>query len=78
MSLAVQYKTTRETEIEMFITPGSWRKYMAHLKGSHGDIKSGCSQREAGLEAHAFIRSVGGMLWGSQAKARLVNPNQKE
>lgn len=34
--------------------------------------------REAGLGAHDFIRSVGGMLWGSQAKSRLVDPNQEE
>lgn len=27
--------------------------------------------------AHALVRSVGGVFWCSQAKARLVNSNQK-
>lgn len=36
------------------------------------------SDRAAGPKAHAFIRVRGGILWGSQATARLVNSNSKE
>ena len=36
-----------------------------------------CMEGTAGPGVHALIRSVSSVLWGSRAKARLVNSNQK-
>ena len=35
------------------------------------------AETEAGPGAHAFIRVLGGMLWGSPAKTGFANSNQK-
>ena len=56
---AVQPKTTKEMEIEKFITHKSWRKYATCLEGPHRKGEAGCRQREAGLGAHAFSRISG-------------------
>ena len=36
----------REIEIEKFITHRSWREYTALLEGLHGEVKTGCRERE--------------------------------
>lgn len=40
---------TRQTEIEKFITYGSWRKDNAFLKGPHGEVKAECRGRTWGI-----------------------------
>ena len=76
--VAVQQKTTKEIEIEMFITHMSWRKYLARLEGPHEEVATGCNSKKQDLGHMPLLGSVIGVLWGSQAKARLVNSNQKE
>lgn len=47
-------------------------------QGSHGEVKAGCREGEGESEAGRMpYWSLWGSLWGSQAKARLVRPNQK-
>ena len=45
--------------------------------GPTREVKAECRQREAGPGAHAIIRSVGGVLGCSQAKAKFIDSNQK-
>lgn len=51
--------------------------YEACLKGPHrggqGRVQTDCQD----LGHMPLLKSVGGVLWGSQAKAELVNSNQK-
>lgn len=51
---AVQPKTTREMDIEKFITHKSWRKHATRLEGPHRKGEAGCRQREAGLGVECF------------------------
>ena len=75
----VQQKTTRETEIEKFISHRSWRKFTACLKGPHGDVKAGCRQIMRQDLGHVpLVGSMDRVLWGSQTKAGLVNLNQQD
>ena len=67
---------TRQTEIEKFITYGSWRKDNAFLKGPHGEVKAECRQRQD-LGHMPLLVSVGGVPWGSWAGAGLANSNQR-
>ena len=46
------------------------------LQGQAGKSRQGVG-RVAGPGPHAFLEWVGGVLWGSVAKARLVGLNQK-
>lgn len=56
----VQQKTTREIEIEKFITCRSWRKYTAQLKGhTLGGQGRVLTEKEIGPKARAFIRVYG-------------------
>lgn len=54
----VQQETTREIEIEKYITHRSQRKYLACLKEPQREVKVECRQREreTGPGAHAFTR----------------------
>ena len=66
-----QQKTTREIEIEKFITRRSCRKYTASLKGPPREAKAGYRQRQRQDLRHMSLSGcVGGVhYWGSQAKA---------
>ena len=75
----IQQKTTREIEIDKFITHRSWRKYTAGLEKSLEEVKGRCRQRGRQDLGHMpSSESVERVLWGSQAKVRLVNSNLKE
>lgn len=51
----------------------------AHLEGPHREVEVGYRQRERQDPGHMpLFGSMNGMVWGSQAKVRLVNSNQKE
>ena len=39
--LKVQQKTVRESEMEKFITHRSWRRFIACLEGTHGEVGAG-------------------------------------
>ena len=49
---------------------------MTHLKGQHRQVKAERRERQD-LGHIALLRSVSGVLWGSWAKAGLVNSNQE-
>lgn len=68
----VDSSTKDHREIESLFLTGS---NTACFKGSHGDVKEGCEQRDI-KRIHALLESVGTVLWGSQA--RLINSNKKE
>lgn len=69
-------KDHKETERGKIITR---RKYLAPLEKPYGGFKAECRQRELqNLEQMPWLGSVGGVLWGFQAKAGLVNLNQKD
>lgn len=55
-------KDPRENNIEKFITHRSWRRCMASLKGSHGEIREGCRQ-----SASIRVGSMGRVLLGFQS-----------
>ena len=65
-------KDQKGIEIEKFITHWSCRKYPIHLEEPHGEIKTECRERQD-LEHILLCRSLGAVLWGSWAKAGLVN-----
>lgn len=72
-------KDQREIEIDKFITHRSWRKYTAGLKRPLEEVKGRYRQRGRQDLGHMpSSESVERVLWASQAKARLVNPNLKE
>jgi len=78
----VQQKTTKETEIENFISHKSWRKYRAMAclmpAGHTGGSKQSADRREWQDLGHMpLLGFVGRVLRVSQAKARLVTSNQK-
>lgn len=65
-------------KLEKLITPKSWRRYRACLEATLGGIgrrKAASAQQDLGHVP--FLQSKGEVLWGSLAKARLVNTNQK-
>ena len=54
--------------MEMFITHKSWRKYMACLEGPHKEVKADREiERERSWGMYLYLKSIGGVLWGSQA-----------
>ena len=70
------YSTADHREIE-FITPRSWRKNVACLKGPHEKVRAECRQREREDLRHVpVLGSAGGVLWGSQTRVRLVSSYQ--
>lgn len=54
-------KTTRETEIEKFITHRSWRKYTVRLQGPHEEVRAG-HRWSQDLGHRPSLVSVGGVL----------------
>lgn len=70
-------KTSREGKRKEFLAHRFWRRYMTHFHGLSAEVKTGCRELGAGPEAHALLGSVDGVIWGSGAKARLVNLKQK-
>lgn len=66
-----------ETGTEKLITHQSWSRGRAHPEGPHRGIRTECMESVIGPGVRSFIRSVGAVLWGSWAKARLVHSNQK-
>lgn len=51
---------------------------MALLKGPFGGVKAGCRQREWQDLGHLVVlASVVRVLWGSQARVRVVNAKQE-
>lgn len=62
-----------------FIIHRLWRKYMAHLEGSHEDVKARYRQREQQALGHMpLLGFMARVLWGSQSMARLYNSTEKE
>ena len=43
----IQQKTTREIEIDKFITHRSWRKYMASPVGATEEVRAGHAEGQA-------------------------------
>lgn len=39
-------KVHKGIEIEKFTAHGSWRKYIAYIKGPQKEVKAGCRRRE--------------------------------
>lgn len=79
MVSCVQTQTTREIEIEKFITHRSWRKYTACLEGPPREVKTGYRQGEGQDAGHmTLLGSMGRVFGGFQAKTRLVNSNTKK
>ena len=75
----IQQQTTREIAVKKFITHKSWRKNMVCLGKSSRDIKAECKQGEPeDLLLMNLLESVGRVLWGSWAKARFINSNQRK
>lgn len=65
-------------KLEKSTTPKSWRRYRACLEatlGGRGRRWATSTQQDPGHVP--FLQSKGEVLWGSLAKARLVNTNQK-
>lgn len=47
------------------------------LRVYHGRSRQSTDREGHGIWAHAFVGPMGGVFWGSQAKASLVNMNRK-
>ena len=45
--------------------------------GAHGEVKAGTQREREDLGHRPLLGSVGGVLWASLTKARLVNSDQK-
>ena len=77
----VQQKTMKEIEIENFICHKSWRKYTAMAclmpAGHTGSSKQSADREWQDLGHMPLLGFVGRVVQVSQAKARLVNSNQK-
>ena len=76
--ICIQQQITRETEGEKFITHRSRRKYTACYKCPQGTWpKQGAGREGQDLGHIPLLGSMGKVHWGSRAKARLVDSNQK-
>ena len=70
------YSTADHREIE-FITYRFWRKNVECLKGPHEKVKAECRQTDRqDLRHMPVLGSMGGVLWGSQTRVRLVSSYQ--
>lgn len=59
----VQKKTKRENEVEIFITPRSWRRYMALSRGHTERSRLGAGRERAEPGHMPLLRPMSGMLW---------------
>lgn len=64
---AVQPKTTKEMEIEKFITHKSWRKYATCLRARTGRVRQGVGREKQDLGHMLLVGSAGRVLWNSWA-----------
>lgn len=69
---ADQQQTTKETEIEKWITHIPWKRYPACLWATWG----GQGRERQDLENRPLLGSVSEVLWGSWVKAELADSNQ--